>query len=78
MKSNFHIHSEHLVPAIESPEGYFKDGSASPVQATFHHSYFVHSDVVPNNTPLFPNEARRNREHHPGIDKGQSAREGSN
>ena len=78
MKPNLRIHSEGLAPTIESLEGYFKDGGASLVQAAFHHTYFVHSDVVLNNTPLFPNRARCSREYYPGIDKGQSARGGSN
>ena len=78
MKPNFLIHSEDLVPALESLESYFKDGGASIIQAAFHHTYFVHPDVVLNNTPLFPNRAGRSREHYPGIDKGQSARGGSN
>ena len=73
MKPNFHIPGEDLVPAIQSLEGYFRDGGASIVQAAFQHTYFVHPDAVLNNTPLFPNRARRSREHYPGIDKGQTA-----
>ena len=73
MKPNFHIPREDLVPSIQSLEGYFRDGGASIVQAAFQHTYFVHPDAVLNNTPLFPNRARRSREHYPGIDKGQTA-----
>ena len=71
MTENFRIHSEDLVPAIESLENYFRDGGASIVQAAFQHTCFVHPDAVVNNTPLFPNRARRSRVHYPGIDKGQ-------
>ena len=72
MKPNFHIPGEDLVPAIQSLEGYFRDGGASLVQAAFQHTYFVHPDAVLNQTPLFPERARRSREHYPGIDKGQT------
>ena len=72
MTSNFHVHSGGLLTAIESLQGYFRDGGASIVQAAFQHTYFVHPDAVLNNTPLFPNRARRSREHYPRIDKGQT------
>ena len=72
MKPNFHIHSEDLVPAIQSLEDYFRDGGASLVQAAFQHTYFVHPEAVLIRTPLFPERARRSREHYPGIDKGQT------
>ena len=72
MTSNFHVHSGGLLSAIESLQGYFRDGGASIVQAAFQHTYFVHPDAVLNNTPLFPNRARRSREHYPRIDKGQT------
>ena len=42
------------------------------VHATFQHTYFVHPEAVLNRTPLFPERARRSREHYPGIDKGQT------
>ena len=70
---NFHIHSEDLVPAIQSLEDYFREGGTSIIQAAFEHSYFVHPDAVLNNTPYFPERARRSREHYPGIDKGKRA-----
>ena len=72
MSLNFRIHSENLVPAIQSLEAYFRDGGASILQAAFHHTYFVHPQAVLDRTPLFPERARRSREHYPGIDKGQS------
>lgn len=72
MKATFRVHSEDLMPAIESLEGYFRDGGTSIVQAAFQHTYFVHPDAVLNNTPLFPNRARRSREYYPRIDKGQA------
>ena len=72
MKPKFYVHSEGLLSAIESLEGYFRDGGASIVQSAFQHTYFVHPDAVFNNTPLFPNRARRSREHYPRIDKGQT------
>ena len=72
MKPDFHIHSEDLVPAIESLEGYFRDGSASLLQAAFQHSFFIHPDAVKRETPLFPERARYSREHYPGLGKGHS------
>ena len=72
MPPNFRIHSEDLVPAIQSLEDYFRDGGASLVQAAFQHTYFVHPKAVLNKAPLFPERARRSREHYPGIDKGQT------
>ena len=56
MKPNFHIPGEDLVPAIQSLEGYFRDGGASLVHAAFQHTYFVHPDAVLNQTPLFPGQ----------------------
>ena len=72
MKPNFRIPGEDLVPAIQSLEGYFRDGGASLVYAAFDHTYFVHPEAVLKQTPLFPERARRSREHYPGIDKGQT------
>ena len=74
MKPNFRVHDGDLVPAIKSLEEYFKEGGASIVQAAFQHTFFVDPDSVLNNTPLFPNRARRSREHYRGIDKGQTTR----
>jgi hypothetical protein len=70
MPPNFRIHYEDVVPAIQSLETYFRDGGASLVHAAFQHTYFVHPDAVLNQTPLFPERARRSREHYPEIDKG--------
>ena len=72
MPPNFRIHYEDVVPAIQSLETYFRDGGASLVHAAFQHTYFVHPDAVLNQTPLFPERARRSREHYPEIDKGQN------
>ncbi len=65
------IHSEELVPAIQSLEDYFRDGRASIVQAAFQHTYFIHPKAVLTRTPFSPDRARRSREHYPGVDKGQ-------
>ena len=73
MPPNFRIYSEGFVPAIQSLEDYFRNGGASIVQAAFQHTYFVHPEVVLERTPMFPERARRSREHYPGIDKGQRA-----
>lgn len=73
MKSNFHVHGKDFIPAMESLESYFREGGVSIIQAAFQHTYFVHPDAVLNNTPLFPNRARRSKEHYHGIDKGQTA-----
>ena len=72
MPLNFRIQTGDLVPAIQSLEEYFRKGGASIVQAAFEHSYFAHPDAVLNKTPLFPDRARRSREHYPGVDKGHS------
>ena len=72
MPPNFRIQTDGIVPAIQSLETYFRDGGASLVQAAFQHTYFVHPEAVLNRTPLFPERARRSREHYPGIDKGQT------
>lgn len=71
MSLTFHIHSEELIPAIQSLEDYFRDGGASIVQAAFQHTYFIHPKAVLMRTPFSPDRARRSREHYPGIDKGQ-------
>ena len=71
MSLTFHIHSEELVPAIQSLEDYFRDGGTSIVQAAFQHTYFIHPKAVLMRTPFSPDRARRSREHYPGIDKGQ-------
>ena len=72
MTLNFRIHSEDLVPAIQSLEEYFREGGASIVQAAFQHTYFAHPEAVLNRTPYFPERARYSRQHYPGIDKGQA------
>ena len=72
MTPNFRIKTDDIVPAIQSLEEYFREGGASLVQAAFQHTYFVHPQAVSNRTPLFPERARRSREHYPGIDRGQS------
>ena len=74
MTRTLRTHTDELVPAIQSLEDYFRNGGASIIQAAFQHTYFVHPDVILNNTPLFPNRARRSREHYPGIDKGQTTK----
>ena len=78
MKPNFHIPGEDLVPAIQSLEGYFRDGGASLVQAAFQHTYFVHPDAVLNQTPLFPERARLSRastKHTSGAEQKCTTRE---
>ena len=72
MTPNFRIKTDDIIPAIQSLEEYFREGGASLVQAAFQHTYFVHPQAILNKTPLFPERARRSREHYPGIDKGQS------
>ena len=72
MTLNFRIHSEDLVPAIQSLEEYFRESGASIVQAAFQHTYFAHPEAVLNRTPFFPERARYSRQHYPGIDKGQA------
>ena len=68
---NFRIHSEDIVPAIQSLEDYFRDGGTSLVVASFKHTYFIHPEAVRKRTPYFPERARRSREHYPRIDKGE-------
>ena len=69
--ANLHIHSEDIVPAIQSLEDYFRSGGTSLLEASFRHTYFIHPEAVRNRTPYFPERARRSREHYPGVDKGK-------
>ena len=68
-----HIYEGPLVPPVESLERYFRDGGTTVIQAAFEHSYFAHPDRVRGNTPLYPDRARRSREHYPALDKGALA-----
>ena len=67
------IHDDRLVPPVESLERYFRDGGTTVLQAAFEHSYFAHPDRVRGNTPLYPDRARRSRDHYPNLDKGALA-----
>ena len=67
------VHEGELVPPGQSLESYFRDGGATVVQAAFEHSYFAHPDRIRGNTPLYPDRARRSREHYPKLDKGARA-----
>lgn len=62
-----------FVPPVKSLERYLRDGGTTVIQAAFEHSYFAHPDRVRGNTPLYPNRARRSREHYPGLGKGAHA-----
>ena len=64
------IHEGELVPPTESLERYLREGGTTLIQAAFAHSYFAHPDRVRGNTPLYPDRARRSREHYPTLDKG--------
>ena len=64
------IHEGELVPPTESLEHYLREGGTTLIQAAFAHSYFAHPDRVRGNTPLYPDRARRSREHYPTLDKG--------
>lgn len=58
---------------MESLELYLREGGTTVIQAAFQHSYFAHPDRVRGNTPLYPDRARRSREHYPTLDKGAQA-----
>ena len=72
MTRNFRIHTDEIIPAIQSLEDYFRKGGASIVQAAFQHTFFIHPDAVKKETPLFPDRARYSREHYRNLGKGHS------
>ena len=67
------VHGGDFVPPIAALERYLREGGTTIVRAAFEHSYFVHPDRVRGNTPLYPNRARRSREHYPGLQKNALA-----
>ena len=70
------VHNKGPASAVQSLEGYFRDGRVHHPGCPFTHTCFVAPDAVRWKTPFFPDRVQRSREHYPKLGKGASAASG--
>ena len=73
MTQHVEIHTGPIPSAIQSLQDYFEEGGTTVVHAAFKNTYFIHPDAVREQTPFYPDRARRSEEHYPKLRKGDNA-----